>query len=108
MYRNHETNRICACYLTLSLLACARTFNSTSNSSADTTHTLTFGGLQRTYVLHIRHRTMPINLRLWSLISWRIGKRIHSNAYEQLRAAADEKDFIVVIPMAPGCLEISF
>jgi len=30
--------------LTLSLLACARTFNPTSTSSNDITHTLTFGG----------------------------------------------------------------
>jgi len=90
--------------LTLSLLACARTFNSTSNSSADTTHTLTFGGLQRTYVAY------PVIVQCQSPaplvfdFSWRIGKRIHSNAYEQLRAAGGRKDFIVVYPNGTGLL----
>ncbi len=91
--------------LTLSLLACARTFNSISVSSNDTTHTLTFGGLQRSYVLHIPttyNSGQPVPL----VFDFHGGL---GNASTQMRTSnfeplADEKDFIVVYPNGTGLL----
>ena len=91
--------------LGLSILACARTFSSTSISSSDTTHTLTLDGRQRTYVLHIPstyNGSQPLPL----VFDFHGGL---GNASTQMRTSnfeplADEKGFIVVYPNGTGLL----
>src|SRR6202142_2908971 len=91
--------------LTFGVLACSRTFNSTPTPSTDSTHTLTFGGIQRTYVLHIPSSydgNQPVPL----VFDFHGGL---GNALTQIRTSnfeplAEQKDFIVVYPNGTGLL----
>lgn len=91
--------------LTLSLLACTRTVNSTSISSSDTTHSLSFDGRQRTYVLHIPStyngsQPMPLVFDFHGGLGSAF-TQMHTSNFEPL---ADEKGFIVVYPNGTGLL----
>ena len=91
--------------LSLSPLACTRAFNSTSSSSNGATHTLTSGGLQHTYILHIPssyNGSQPVPL----VFDFHGGL---GNASSQMRTSnfeslADEKDFIIIYPNGTGLL----
>ena len=88
----------------ISILACARSFNPTP--SPDAMHTLTFDGLQRSYILHLptlfdNSHPLPI------VFDFHGGG---GNAQSQMRTSgfntlADEKTFIVVYPNGSGVLE---
>jgi polyhydroxybutyrate depolymerase len=87
------------------ILACARSNNSASPSSADAVYTLTFDGLQRSYILHLPvpfddSHSLPL------VFDFHGGG---GNAESQMRtsgfdALADEKTFIVVYPNGSGLL----
>ena len=92
-------------FLAFSILACTRSFNAAPSPSTDALQKLTFGGLQRSYIVHIpvsydnRH---PIPL----VFDFHGGL---GNAETQMRtsgfnALADEKTFIVVYPNGSGLL----
>ena len=89
--------------LVLGILACARSNN--SSPSNDVVHTLTLGGRQRTYILHL---PVPLNAgqALPLVFDFHGGG---GNSQTQLRtsgfnALADEKTFIVVYPDGSGLL----
>jgi polyhydroxybutyrate depolymerase len=92
--------------LTLGSMACFRSFNAASTPSPDALHPLAFGGLQRSYILHIPARyddSQPIPL----VFDFHGGG---GNAESQMHvsgfnALADEKTFIVVYPNGSGLLE---
>jgi polyhydroxybutyrate depolymerase len=92
-------------FLALSVLACARSFNTIPSQSTDKLHTLTFDGLQRSYILHI---PVPFDdgHPLPLVFDFHGGE---GNAQSQMRmsgfnALADEKTFIVVYPNGSGLL----
>ncbi|HUH97315.1 MAG TPA: PHB depolymerase family esterase [Anaerolineales bacterium] len=91
--------------LSLNLLECTRTFNATPTASADTTHTLTFGGLRRTYLVHIPSsytgsQAVPLVFDFHGGLG-NAASQMHTSNFEAL---ADEKDFIVVYPNGTGWL----
>jgi polyhydroxybutyrate depolymerase len=93
-------------YLALSLLACARSAPRTPSPPADILHTLSFGGLQRSYILHI---PAPFNNSHPAPLVFDFHGGL-GNAESQMQmsgfnALADEKDFIVVYPNGSGLLE---
>lgn len=93
--------------LTLSLLACARSPNTTESTSADSLRTITVDGIERTYILHIplpyidNQEAMPV------VLSFHGGG---GNAQNEMRVSnfnplADEEGFIVVYPNGNGRFE---
>ena len=91
--------------LTISVLACGQSIHTTSSQSTDSVHTLTFGGLQRSYILHIPvafDNSHPLPL----VFDFHGGE---GNAQSQMSMSgfntlADEKTFIVVYPNGSGLL----
>jgi len=92
-------------FLAFAALACTRSINIASAGSSDALHTLTIGGLQRSYILHLPvpfDDSHPLPL----VFDFHGGL---GNAESQLRtsgfnALADEKTFIVVYPNGSGLL----
>jgi polyhydroxybutyrate depolymerase len=84
----------------LLLLACSST---TSNVRADSLHTLTYDGLERTYILHVppsyneRH-PVPLVISLHG----GGGNAGHQRRVSDFNRLADEKGFIVVYPNGTG------
>ena len=91
--------------LTLSLLACARSRSALQPSQGDSTRTLTFDNIERSYILHIPSsydgsHAMPL------VLSFHGGG---GNAENEMRVSnfiplADEKGFIVAYPNGTGRL----
>jgi polyhydroxybutyrate depolymerase len=93
-------------FLALGIAACYRSYEVTPSPSPDAVRSLTFDGLQRSYILHIPalfDNSHPIPL----VFDFHGGG---GNAQSQLRMSgfnvlADEKTFIVVYPNGTGLLE---
>ncbi len=90
--------------LTFSLLACART-GATPAPSADSIRTLTFGGIERSYIVHIPSvydgsHAVPLVLDFHGG-GGNAETQIRTSNFESL---ADEKGFIVVYPNGNGRL----
>jgi polyhydroxybutyrate depolymerase len=91
--------------LALGALACGQNLHPMPSQSTDSVRTLTFGGLQRSYILHISvpfDNSQPLPL----VFDFHGGE---GNAQSQMRmsgfnALADEKAFIVVYPNGSGLL----
>lgn len=92
--------------LLLAVVACGGRFQATPNPTTESTHTLSYDGLERTYILHVpttydRNRAAPL------VLDFHGGA---GNANNQMRNSkfgelADEKGFIVVYPNGTGRLE---
>jgi polyhydroxybutyrate depolymerase len=91
--------------LTLSLLACTRSFRAAPDPASDSTHTLTFDGVQRSYLLHVPSSydgTKPVPL----VLDFHGGG---GQAENQMRVSgfnglADEQGFLVAYPNGTGRL----
>ncbi len=92
--------------LLAAMLACARTFRGTPTPSGDTTHSLTFDGLQRSYLLHVPvsyDGSQPVPLVLD--FHGGLGNASSQERVGGFNAAADENDFIVVYPNGTALLQ---
>jgi polyhydroxybutyrate depolymerase len=91
--------------LTFGFLACTRTVNLASTSSTDTTRTLTWGELQRSYILHVPSsydgsRAVPLIFDFHGGLG-NASTQVRTSIFEPL---ADEKGFLVVYPNGTGLL----
>ena len=89
--------------LGVGMLACSRSYGSSSAASTDTTRTLAWDGIQRRYILHVPpsydgSRSVPLVFDFHGGLGNAV-TQIRTSNFEQL---ADEKGFIVVYPDGTG------